>query len=134
METVRNILVPTNDQLGDGQRNLGLVAGDFNAVCRDDQGLIAKNGLVDAWVSLYGNGAAKSEGWIWGYEKRQNRFIPRRLDRIAMTGGLQPIGMDVIYPGTIAIPKPGEERDADVRWSDHAGLTCRINTSYQVRI
>ncbi|CAI6092188.1 unnamed protein product [Clonostachys chloroleuca] len=30
------------------QSNIGLIAGDFNAVCQEDQGLIMNNGLIDA--------------------------------------------------------------------------------------
>ncbi|KAL6793274.1 Endonuclease/exonuclease/phosphatase [Trichoderma sp. SZMC 28013] len=124
MRIVGNILCPTDDQKENGQRSLGLVAGDFNAISQDDQELVARNGLVDAWVRLYGNNTAKSGGWTWGYEKRQNNLMPRRLDRVAMTEGLEPIDMYITYPGVIVIPKPGKRRDTEVRWSDHAGLNC----------
>lgn len=126
MRIVRNILGPANDKQEEGHRNLGLIAGDFNAICKEDQYLILNNGLTDAWVSLYGNGIANSDGWSWGYEKRQNNFVPKRLDRIAITERLEPVEMYVMHPGTIAVPKPGGEGDAEVRWSDHAGLSCRF--------
>ncbi|PKK48888.1 hypothetical protein CI102_5452 [Trichoderma harzianum] len=129
MRIVGNILCPTDDQKENGQRSLGLIAGDFNAISQDDQELVARNGLVDAWVRLYGNNTAKSGGWTWGYEKRQNNLMPRRLDRVAMTEGLEPIDMYTTYPGVIAIPKPGKERDSEVRWSDHAGLNCSFRIS-----
>ena len=45
----------------------GLIAGDFNAISFDDHALLDKNGLVDAWVMLYGeegpDGATWGVGW-----------------------------------------------------------------------
>ncbi|KAH8887237.1 hypothetical protein GQ53DRAFT_656584 [Thozetella sp. PMI_491] len=107
-------------------RSVGPIDGDCNAISQDDQELIARNGLVDKWVHLYGNNTARSGGWTWGYEKRRDNLPPGRLDRVAMTEGLEPIEMHIIHPGSIRIPKPGKERDIEIRWSDHAGLNCRF--------
>ena len=31
----------------------GIIAGDFNAICPEDDGLIGKNKLVDPWVVIH---------------------------------------------------------------------------------
>ena len=127
MRIVRNIVGPTNDQQEQENLKLGLIAEDFNAVCKEDQELIRNNGLVDAWISLYGTGTDKFDPWTWGCQNLQNNFVPKRLDRIAMTEGLEAVDMYVMHPGTIAVPRPGGEADGEVRWSDHAGLNCRFS-------
>ncbi len=128
MSIVGRILRRGNDEREDGQRSIGLMAGDCNAISQEDQELIPKNGLIDAWSQLHGNDTAKSEGWTWrdGNEKRRDKLPLGRLDRVATTAGLEPIEMHIIHPGTIKVPRPGREGDGEVRWSDHAGLNCRF--------
>uniref|UniRef100_A0A8H7K3K3 Endonuclease/exonuclease/phosphatase domain-containing protein n=1 Tax=Bionectria ochroleuca TaxID=29856 RepID=A0A8H7K3K3_BIOOC len=96
--------------LESGQRSIGLAAGDFNTISQDDQGLIAKNGPVDAWLEFYGLG---SQGSIWRTNKQKSQLLPGRLDRIAMTGGLHPLEIQVLNPGFIAVPGPGMEKDGE---------------------
>lgn len=102
------------------QSNIGLVAGDFNAVCQEDQGLIMNNGLVDAWLQLYGADAAQPQ--INTEQKSKQPLEPRRLDRVAITGPLESLELQHPCPGTIPVPKPGEVKDGEVKWSDHSGL------------
>ena len=42
----------------------GIIAGDFNAISPEDDGLVDKNELVDAWVALHGR--ADPDGATWG--------------------------------------------------------------------
>ncbi|KIM51755.1 hypothetical protein SCLCIDRAFT_1219879 [Scleroderma citrinum Foug A] len=42
----------------------GIIAGDFNAISPEDDGLVDKNGLVDVWVALHGR--ADLDGATWG--------------------------------------------------------------------
>ncbi|KAK0187417.1 hypothetical protein F5146DRAFT_1210165 [Armillaria mellea] len=43
----------------------GIVAGDFNALSRQDEALVDENGLVDAWVALHGKAAGAIKIWDW---------------------------------------------------------------------
>lgn len=99
----------------------GLIAGDFNAISSGDDGLLGKNGLVDAWVSLHG--VADLAGATWGVGiERQDGLRQGRLDKIAMTG-VTATDMKVLRPGLIEVPVPGGE-SREIPWSDHCGLTC----------
>ena len=56
----------------------GIIAGDFNAISPEDDGLVDKNKLVDAWVALHGR--ANPDGATWGVGvERQNGLGPGRL-------------------------------------------------------
>ncbi|CAG9985644.1 unnamed protein product [Clonostachys byssicola] len=102
------------------QSNIGLVAGDFNAVCQEDQDLLTKNRLTDAWLQLYGADAAQSQT---NTEQKSKHFLgPRRLDKVAISGPLESLELQNLCPGTIPVPKPGEVKDGEVKWSDHPGL------------
>ncbi|KAI6005043.1 Endonuclease/exonuclease/phosphatase, partial [Pisolithus orientalis] len=48
----------------------GIVAGDFNAISPEDDGLVDKNKLVDAWVALHGRGDPDGATWGVGVEQR----------------------------------------------------------------
>ncbi|EIW80146.1 hypothetical protein CONPUDRAFT_144342 [Coniophora puteana RWD-64-598 SS2] len=99
----------------------GVIAGDFNAISPEDDGLVNKNGLVDAWVALHGG--ADPDGATWGVGvERRNGLGPGRLDKIAMMG-LKAKEMEVLRPGPIEVPRPGEE-PVEIPWSDHCGLRC----------
>ncbi|KAF8991450.1 hypothetical protein BDZ89DRAFT_1173283 [Hymenopellis radicata] len=97
----------------------GIIAGDFNAISPADEGLVDKNELVDAWVALHGR--ADADGGTWGVNV-QRRDAPR-LDKVAMTGLLKAEGMQVLRPGPIEVPRPGE-KSIEILWSDHCGLRC----------
>jgi tyrosyl-DNA phosphodiesterase 2 len=99
----------------------GIVAGDFNAISPEDDGLVDKNGLVDEWVALHGR--ADPDGATWGVDvERQDGLGPGRLDKVA-TMGSKAEEMEVLRPGLIKVPKPGEE-SLEIPWSDHCGLRC----------
>ena len=99
----------------------GIIAGDFNAISPDDAGLVDKNELVDAWVALHGR--ADSDGATWGVGvERQDGLGRGRLDKVAMMG-LKAKEMEVLCPGSIEVPRPGE-RSVEIPWSDHSGLRC----------
>jgi tyrosyl-DNA phosphodiesterase 2 len=99
----------------------GVIAGDFNAISPEDDGLVEKNELVDAWVAL--NGKGDSDGATWGVSmERQDRLGRGRLDKVAMMG-LMVQNMEVLRPGTIEVPRPGE-KPVMIPWSDHCGLRC----------
>ncbi|TDL14405.1 hypothetical protein BD410DRAFT_823219 [Rickenella mellea] len=112
----------------------GVIAGDFNAISPADDGLVEENGLVDAWVALHGHGQGQGHGhgkdgegdgatWGVGVEReRHDGLGPGRLDKVAMTmNGVKAEEMEVLRPGNIEVPRPGEE-SVHVPWSDHCGL------------
>ncbi|KAG1803365.1 Endonuclease/exonuclease/phosphatase [Suillus variegatus] len=99
----------------------GIIAGDFNAISPEDDGLVNKNELVDAWVALHGR--ANHDGATWGVGmERRDGMGPGRLDKVAMMG-LKAKEMEVLRPGTIEVPRPGEKL-VEIPWSDHCGLRC----------
>ncbi|KAG2124895.1 Endonuclease/exonuclease/phosphatase [Suillus clintonianus] len=99
----------------------GIIAGDFNAISPEDDGLVDKNGLVDAWVALHGREDPGGATWGVGVERR-DRLGPGRLDKVAMMG-LKAEEMEVLRPGHIEVPRPGE-KSVEIPWSDHCGLRC----------
>ena len=99
----------------------GIIAGDFNAISPEDDRLVDKNKLVDAWVALHGRADPNEATWGVGV-KRRDGLGPRRLDKVAMMG-LQPEEMEVLRPGRIEVPRPGE-KPLEIPWSDHCGLRC----------
>jgi tyrosyl-DNA phosphodiesterase 2 len=99
----------------------GIIAGDFNAISPDDDGLIDKNGLVDAWVALHGRADPDGATWGVGVERRDG-LGPGRLDKVVMMG-LKAKEMEVLRPGPIEVPRPGE-KPIEIPWSDHCGLRC----------
>ncbi|KAK2734448.1 hypothetical protein FQN57_001683 [Myotisia sp. PD_48] len=111
----------------------GLVAGDFNPVLPEDDGLINTNGLTDAWVEL----RSGEPGFTWGVDGEQP-FPPNRLDRIAITG-LRAHDIRVIPPGSCSVdrniyeytivppstdPSPNSKSNPNIlfQWSDHSGV------------
>ncbi|CAG8760622.1 15473_t:CDS:1, partial [Acaulospora colombiana] len=60
----------------------GIIAGDFNAIRPEDDGLVDKNKLVDAWVALHGR--ADPDGVTWGINAERQGV--RRLDKVVMVG------------------------------------------------
>ncbi|KAH9059838.1 Endonuclease/exonuclease/phosphatase [Lactarius vividus] len=99
----------------------GIIAGDFNAISPEDDGLVDKNKLVDAWVALHGRADPGGATWGVGVERRDKQG-PSRLDKVAMMG-LKAKEMEVLHPGYIEVPRPGEE-PVEIPWSDHCGLRC----------
>ncbi|TRM57840.1 Endonuclease/exonuclease/phosphatase [Schizophyllum amplum] len=98
----------------------GIIAGDFNAISREDDGLVEENGLVDAWVALHGT---EKGGATWGVGvERRDALGPGRLDKVAMMG-VEVEGMEILRPGLIEIPRPGRD-SLQKPWSDHCGLRC----------
>jgi len=99
----------------------GIIAGDFNAISPKDDELVEKNKLVDAWVALHGR--ADPDGATWGTDvERRAGLGPGRLDKVAMMG-LTAEEMEVLCPGRIEVPMPGE-KPVEIPWSDHCGLRC----------
>jgi tyrosyl-DNA phosphodiesterase 2 len=99
----------------------GIIAGDFNAISPDDDGLVDENKLVDAWVALHGRADPDGATWGVGVERRDG-LGPGRLDKVAMMG-LEAREMEVLRPGLIEVPRPGE-KSVEIPWSDHCGLRC----------
>jgi tyrosyl-DNA phosphodiesterase 2 len=103
----------------------GIIAGDFNAIRPEDDGLVEKNGLVDAWVAL--DGKADANGATWGVSvERHDGLRPGRLDKVAMMGS-KAEEMEILRPGLIEVPRPGGE-SLEISWSDHCGLRCIFTT------
>ena len=100
----------------------GIIAGDFNAISPEDEGLVDKNDLVGAWVALHGRAGPRAATWGVGVGRRDDRLGPGRLDKVAMMG-LKAEEMEVLRPGRIEVPRPGGESDENP-WSDHCGLRC----------
>jgi tyrosyl-DNA phosphodiesterase 2 len=65
----------------------GIIAGDFNAISPEDDGLIDKNELVDAWVALHRRAHPDGATWSVGVERRDG-LGSGRLDKlkVAMMG------------------------------------------------
>ena len=99
----------------------GTIAGDFNAIRPEDDELINKNELVDAWVALRGRADPAGATWSVGGERRDG-LGPGRLDKIAMIS-LKAKEMEVLRPGSIELARPGE-KPVEIPWSDHCGLRC----------
>lgn len=91
----------------------GLVAGDFNPVLDEDNSLLEKNGLVDAWTAL----RPGEPGLTWGLDGKQP-FLPNRLDKIGILG-LRPHDIKTIEPKQIS-----ESSDDEPLWTDHHALVC----------
>ena len=104
----------------------GIIAGDFNAISPEDDGLVDKNKLVDAWVALHGRADLDGATWGVGVERR-GRLGPGRLDKVAMMG-LKAKEIEVLRPGPIEVPRPGE-KPVEIPWSDHCGLRCTFTVS-----
>ena len=102
----------------------GIIAGDFNAISPEDEGLIDKNDLMDAWVALHGREGPGGATWGVGVKRRNDGLEPGRLDKVAMMG-LKAEEMEVLRPGSIEVPRPGGESDNNF-WSDHCGLRCTV--------
>ncbi|KZV98758.1 hypothetical protein EXIGLDRAFT_727084 [Exidia glandulosa HHB12029] len=98
----------------------GVIAGDFNSTSTEDDELVDKHGLVDAWKALHGSTGLDGATWGVGLEGRK----PRRFDKVAMLG-LTAEAIEVIRPGLIEIPRPGEP-PLHSPWSDHSGLRCTL--------
>ena len=104
----------------------GIIAGDFNAIRPEDDELVDKNQLVDAWVALHGR--EDPGGATWGVSvERRHGLRPARLDKVAMMG-LVAHEMEVLCPGSIEVPRPGKE-PVEIPWSDHCGLRCTFTVS-----
>jgi tyrosyl-DNA phosphodiesterase 2 len=103
----------------------GIIAGDFNAISPEDDGLVDKNELVDAWVALHGRADPNNnDGATWGVGvERRAGLGPGRLDKVAMMGLIKAQEIEVLRPGTIEVPNPGE-KSIEIPWSDHCGLRC----------
>lgn len=102
----------------------GLIVGDFNSISDEDNELIEKNGLEDAWLKLYGN--TNLDAPTWNVERTQDSIHePKRLDKL-VTVGLTANIMNVIHPGFIKALKPGGAFDM-IPWSDHSGLRCSVS-------
>jgi tyrosyl-DNA phosphodiesterase 2 len=104
----------------------GIIAGDFNAISPEDDGLVDRNGMVDAWVALHGNADPGGATWGVGVERRDG-LGPGRLDKVAMLG-LKAMEMEVLRPGFIEVPRPGGA-PLEIPWSDHCGLRCTLAIS-----
>ena len=96
----------------------GIIAGDFNAIRPEDDELIDKNGLIDAWVALYGREGPNGATWVAGVERRDGLW-PGRLHKITMVG-LKAEEMKVLRTSMIEVPRPGE-KPIEIPWSDHCG-------------
>ena len=106
----------------------GIIAGNFNAISPEDDGLVDKNELVDAWVAFC-TGRLDPEGATWGVGvERRDGLGPGRLDKVAMMG-LKAKEMEVLRPGRIEVPRP-DEKPVKIPWSDHCRLRCTFTIEY----
>lgn len=104
----------------------GIIAGDFNAITTDDHALLEKNGMVDAWLALHGHDGEDGDGATWGIRAgRRDGLKPKRLDKVALLGSVQPLSMEILRPGLIEVPKPGKD-SSYIPCSDHSGLKLRF--------
>jgi len=103
----------------------GIIAGDFNAINPEDDGLVDKNELVDAWVALHRRADPNNnDGATWGVGmERRDGLGPGRLDKVVMMGLIKAKEIEVLRPGTIEVLSPGE-KSIEIPWSDHCGLRC----------
>lgn len=99
----------------------GIIAGDFNAISPEDETLVDKNGLVDAWVALHGKANVNGDTWGVDMEVRKG-LAPGRLDKVAMLG-VKAEKMEIIRPGSLEVARPAKE-PLMIPWSDHCGLKC----------
>jgi tyrosyl-DNA phosphodiesterase 2 len=110
----------------------GLAAGDFNPVLPEDEELVEKNDLVDAWEVL----RPGEPGFTWGHKSKQ-RYPPKRMDKIAMLN-LDAKEIDVLDPGYVSYEAAEKghvvmlfsrrSKDA-LPCSDHSGLVCSFTLS-----
>jgi len=99
----------------------GIIAGDFNAISSEDDGIVDENGLVDAWVALHGR--ATSDGATRGVGVDRRDGLGRgRLDKVTMMSS-KAEEIEVLRPGHIEVPRPGA-KPVEIPWSDHCGLRC----------
>jgi tyrosyl-DNA phosphodiesterase 2 len=108
----------------------GIIAGDFNAISPEDDGLVNKAKLVDAWVALHGKADPDGATWGVGVERRDGLGWGR-LDKVAMMG-LKATEIEVLRPGLIEVPRPGE-KPVEIPWSDHCGLRCTFTINAPMR-
>lgn len=105
-----------------GAAKRGLVAGDFNPVLPEDEGLVEKNGLVDAWTKL----CTSEPGYTWGVEADQP-FPPNRLDKVALYN-LDPVSIHVLHPSCHNSEQGDQEPVVMLSvFSDHHGLYSSFN-------
>lgn len=101
---------------------MGVVAGDFNPVLPEDEGLVEGNGLLDVWTVLRGG----ETGFTWGTDGKQ-RFPPRRMDKVVGLG-VEGRSIRVLEAGRLGLEGMGGECDGGdgegLLWSDHHGLVC----------
>jgi tyrosyl-DNA phosphodiesterase 2 len=90
----------------------GIVAGDFNPVLPEDEGILPDNGLIDSWTYLY----PQEAGFTWGY-LNDKPFPPSRLDKVAMLN-VKPESMRILQMASIMY------EDKVLDFSDHLGLSC----------
>jgi tyrosyl-DNA phosphodiesterase 2 len=90
----------------------GIVAGDFNPVLPEDEGILADNGLVDSWTYLY----PQEAGFTWGF-RNDKPFPPRRMDKVAMLN-VEPESMRILQMASVMY------EDKAIDFSDHLGLAC----------
>lgn len=98
-----------------------IIGSDFNPISPEDDDLIDKNELVDAWVAFLGRADPGGATWDIGVE-RWDGLGPRRLDKVAMMS-LKAKEMEVLRPGPIEVPRPSE-KPVKIPWSDHCRLRC----------
>ncbi|TRM57839.1 Endonuclease/exonuclease/phosphatase [Schizophyllum amplum] len=126
----------------------GIIAGDYNAMDREDSKMVNRNALVDAWAMLYGSAeevalyGCKEKGGDGSYQAGggiccvglgegglDDVFMmsvgPRVKSIFSAEGVDAPLmeTMEVLRPGNIEVPRPGEE-SLQKPWSDHCGLKC----------
>lgn len=120
----------------------GVVAGDMNPIGPHDDAAPARFGLSDAWLICQAKNVAgeyegkpKSEkeweGHTWGHQP-PSQFPERRMDKILLTGPLEPKRVEVIGMGLMAEgvghDEDLEDLDEEPMWvSDHYGLVARID-------
>src|SRR6266404_448187 len=105
---------PADGDTGQRPARGGIIAGDFNAISPEDDGLVDKNELVRI-------ARADPDGATWGVGVEwRDGLGPGRLDKVAMIG-LKANEMEVLRPGPIEVPRPGE-KPVEIPWSDHFGL------------
>ncbi|KAF8183948.1 hypothetical protein BJ912DRAFT_975663 [Pholiota molesta] len=97
--------------------NGGVIAGDMNAISKDDATIGKNVGLRDSWRK-----GDDEKGYTWGYQGQNDggRHPPNRLDKIYYLAGM---GYKVEEPRRIGMGLKIKEGTPQAMWvSDHYGL------------
>lgn len=134
------------EMMKEGDIRAGVIAGDMNAICPEDDDFPKSCGLGDVWELQ--KGTEETEGYTWGYQP-PCRFSPGRLDKVLFRGDfafdeveegrlLRRIGVGLrfeeptgeVSDGSKSDDDDGGDDDDTTEWaSDHYGLWVKVRLS-----